>query len=65
MIENPQREPTPRLRYDGDVHPATGPRVFRQDVVGYRSARRTIALKTPRHPCLEDRRLWPDLRTGD
>lgn len=31
MIENPH-EPTPRLRYEGDVHPATDQRVFRQEL---------------------------------
>jgi hypothetical protein len=54
-------DPSPRRQYDGDVHPITGQRVLRQDHAGYRAARRAISLNTPAHPCLRDRKLWPDL----
>lgn len=54
-------DPSPRLRYEGDVYPLTGENVLRQDALGYRSARRTIAKETPAHPSLRDPSLWPDL----
>lgn len=54
-------DPSPRLRFDGDVYPPTGQRVLRQDALGYRSARRLIAKETPSHPSLRDAALWPDL----
>lgn len=60
--ERYQHRPTPRLRYEGDFHPVTGERVFRQDEEGYRAARREIARATPRHPALGDASLWPDLK---
>lgn len=55
-------EPSPRLRFEGDVCPLTGKPVLRQDALGYRSARRAIAKETPSHPSLKDLSLWPDLQ---
>lgn len=53
-----QHQPTPRLRYEGDVHPITGERVFRTDEDGLRAAYRTILRYNPRHPALSDKELW-------
>lgn len=61
MSKDDRFEPTPRLKYAGDVYPVTGQRVFRQDEIGYRAARRTIARTNPKHPVLRDANLWPDL----
>lgn len=60
MREERPGNPTPRLRYDGDEHPVTGQRVFRQDRAGYREARRTIARTNPKHPVLSDEASWPE-----
>jgi hypothetical protein len=54
-----QYQPTPRLRYEGDVHPITGDRVFRQDADGYKAAYRDIYRRNPNHPALKDKELWP------
>jgi len=54
-----QYQPTPRLRYDGDVHPITGERVFRTDADGYKAAYREIWRRNPNHPALTNKELWP------
>lgn len=52
------------VAYEGDVHPVTGDRVFRQDAAGYRAAYRDILRSTPRHPALRDAELWKGRMNG-
>lgn len=59
--EDSQYQPTPRLQYEGDVHPITGQRVFRQDAEGYKAAYRDIWKRNPNHPALKNKELWPNV----